>query len=160
MSPEARRKVGERFRGGPEDRLPETLAFPEQFRRADVAKEPEGGMFEGRSQANGAAYVGVGRRLQTAPLDCLPPQPGGVINRPVIDLLRRVTLWCIPVVLLFLGLGILVLRGLLRGRRAFGEPDGSERITPADKRITVAWRGGCRAGLPWPAPLSQARACK
>ncbi len=33
---------------------------------------------------------------------------------------------------------------------------GTEDITPADKRITVAWRGGCTAGLPWPAPLSQA----
>ena len=115
LTAEARRKVGERFRGGPEQRLTETLAFPEQYRRA-VAKEPEEGMFEGRSQANGEAYVGVGRRLQTTPWTVFLLQPTGNVNRPVVDLLRRVALWCVPVMLLFLGLGIPVLRGLLQGR--------------------------------------------
>ena len=113
LSPEVRRKVGERFRDGPEERLAETLAFPEQYRRA-VAKEPEEGMFEGHSQANGAAYVGVGRRLETVPWTVFLLQPRGDINRPILELLYRVAKWCIPAVLLFLAVGMVLAGRILR----------------------------------------------
>ena len=113
LSTETRHRTDERFRGGAGGRLAEPLAFPEQFRRA-IGEEPIDVLFAGRSQANGEAYVGVGHRLETAPWTVFLMQPRGDVNRPILELLRRVALWCIPVVVLFLAVGMVLAGRILR----------------------------------------------
>jgi hypothetical protein len=114
----ARRRMVEQRRFGPDTAkyLEEVLAFPEQYERA-VAEQPDAGMFEGRSQANDEVYVGVGCRLETVPWTVFLMHPKGDINQPVHAVFRKVALWSAPVVLLGLGIGGLLLRGILRDRR-------------------------------------------
>jgi tRNA A-37 threonylcarbamoyl transferase component Bud32 len=113
----ARRTMIQEQRFGPDTEadLAEVLAFPEQYERA-VASEPDEELFEGRSGANEEIYVGVARRLNTVNWNVFVLLPQGAINKPILALFRQVFLLCAPVVLLGLGVGVLLLRGILRNR--------------------------------------------
>src|SRR5262249_48910292 len=71
-------------------------------------------LFEGRTDANGEAYVGVASRLETVPWTVFFMFPEGDVAGPVTATFLKVFLWCGPVVLLFLIAGVYLAGRILR----------------------------------------------
>ncbi|HKB37152.1 MAG TPA: ATP-binding protein, partial [Gemmataceae bacterium] len=143
LDPASKQRMITERRFGPDtaEYLKEVVAFPRQYERA-VASEPDAALFEGRTDANGEAYVGVASRLETVPWTVFFMFPEGDVAGPVTATFLKVFLWCGPVVLLFLIAGVYLAGRILRpvhsltgALRQVGGGDLSARVPvgPADE---------------------------
>src|SRR5262249_38830460 len=93
--------------------LNDVIAFDKQHERA-IAPEPATALFEGRTDANGEAYVGVAARLKTVTWTVFVMFPAGRVGKPVRETCGQVALWCVTVVLLFRATGVYLAGRVLR----------------------------------------------